>query len=286
MTRLLKACIGFLAAIIIFIPPSAWALDMCQHKDTPQPHSKTILKTGTVDDDLKEAKNSPYPNVIDLVDVLSDKTKQKLQKKSQEIAKTYTTEVTIVFTDNFDDTTSEAYADDFFDRGKFGIGTEHEGILLAVAVEQREMSVSAYGKKSQEALPSDKSDNFLAPIKEKFGEDDWDGGATAYFNQSQRFIDPRVIKNVSLLLGTSAAGGIAAGGAIAAWGTAAMARKHQTAVKGAAADDYADLDSLQITQADEYYLYSREYVTERKQPRSSDRVSSSGRTHTGGSTSF
>lgn len=84
--------------------------------------------------------------IVDDADLLTDSEEAALEEKAQALADKYQIDVVIVTVWSLDGKTSEAYADDYFDYNGYGIGDEHSGVLLLLAMEYRDWAISTCGE--------------------------------------------------------------------------------------------------------------------------------------------
>lgn len=87
-------------------------------------------------------------NVIDEMGFLSEKEIVYLQSEIEEIQDNFLMDVVIVITDDTEGKTSMVFADDYFDYNGFGIGNDHDGILLLVNMDARELWISTTGSQT------------------------------------------------------------------------------------------------------------------------------------------
>lgn len=86
--------------------------------------------------------------VIDAADILSDREEGKLEKKIKELLEEYEFDCVIVTVDNYRNFGSNSimsFADDFFDYGGYGVGSEYDGIIFAVSMDNREYAIVTTG---------------------------------------------------------------------------------------------------------------------------------------------
>ena len=86
-----------------------------------------------------------FPRVADIADLLTDDEEDSLAYTIADIAEDFDFDVVILTVDGLDGKTPEAYADDFFDYGGYGVGTSHDGVLFMFNVGDRDWWVSTTG---------------------------------------------------------------------------------------------------------------------------------------------
>lgn len=87
----------------------------------------------------------PY-KIVDEAGLLTESEKTFLNSCAEEITQTYNMDVVIVTVDSLGYKTSEAFADDYFDENGYGCGESSNGILLLLAMEDRDWAISTSGE--------------------------------------------------------------------------------------------------------------------------------------------
>jgi len=87
------------------------------------------------------------PLVVDDAGLLTSLQLTALTQKAAAIREDFQFEAVIVTVQSLEGKTAEAYADDYFDYNGYGCGENHDGILLLLAMDEREyhMSTTGYG---------------------------------------------------------------------------------------------------------------------------------------------
>ena len=83
--------------------------------------------------------------VVDRAGVLDAVTLKNLNVLADSIREQYKCDVDVVFVKTTGQKSAQAAADDFYDTNDYGYGTDHDGIMLFVAVEDRTFAVSTFG---------------------------------------------------------------------------------------------------------------------------------------------
>ena len=92
--------------------------------------------------------NASLPRVIDDAGLLSDNEERKLEERIGEIIDDFQFDCVIVTVKNYRNAGSSsmlAFADDFFDYGGYGYGSDYDGIIFAVSMSQREYAITTCG---------------------------------------------------------------------------------------------------------------------------------------------
>lgn len=91
------------------------------------------------------ASDTHPSRVVDDASLLSSSQQADLQSKLDSISNKYSVDVVIVTTDSLKGKTVTAAADDYFDYNGYGFGSEGDGILLYIAMDEREWAMSTKG---------------------------------------------------------------------------------------------------------------------------------------------
>lgn len=85
------------------------------------------------------------PRVVDNAGLLTESEKSKLLVMVNEISERQQCDVAIVTVKSLDGKTSTEYADDFYDYNGYGMGSNDDGILLLISMQNRDWAISTYG---------------------------------------------------------------------------------------------------------------------------------------------
>lgn len=243
-----------------------------------------------------DAQNRPS-RLIDNAFLLSDNEKSSLESKLDSISKNQECDVVILTTDTLEDKTTSEYADDFYDYNNYGMGDEKNGVLLLINIEERDWYISTCGF-GITAFTDDGIDYIGNEIKPYLKDEKYSKAFETYTDLCDKFITqaktgkPYDKKNLpkkpfEIVLEILISVGI--GIAIAFIVGKIMKSQLKTVKSKAQATDYVDKDSLNITNSDEMFIFSRISRTAKpkeKSSGSSTHQSSSGTTHGGGGGKF
>ncbi len=95
------------------------------------------LRTPLVDEDEK---------VYDFADLLTDSEEEALYTKIQEYIEEFNMDMVIVTIDDNNKSSDMAYADDFYDYNNFGVGSNRDGLLFLIDMDNRRMYISTTGE--------------------------------------------------------------------------------------------------------------------------------------------
>lgn len=242
--------------------------------------------------------------IVDWADLLTDSEEMELSDKLDEISERQQVDVVVVTVDSLEGASAMEYADDFFDYNGYGFGTERDGILFLISMEERDwyISTSGYGitavtdagreYMSQKFLPY-LSDGEYAEAFNVFAEQ-CDDYITKAMSGSAYDVDNIPEEPFSVVGNLLLA--IILGFVIALIVTGVMRSGLRSVHSQTAADSYMKSGSLRITRENDLFLYKNVVRRERPKESSSGRsgrsggsrthTSSSGRTHGGGGGKF
>lgn len=241
------------------------------------------------------------PRLVDNADLLEDYEESGLLDKLDEISERQKMDVVIVTINSLEGKTATAYADDFYDYNGYGFTKTRDGILLLVAMDDREWAISTCGSgiptftdEGQEYIVEqfkpDLSDGYYADAFNTFADlcDDYitqaeTGEPYDYGNMPKG--DFPLFRNILIAL--------VAGVVIALIVVLVMASQLKSVKAQGNASNYTVPNSLRLTKNKDLYLYH--VVTKTARPKdtgssggggSSSHSSSSGSSHGGSSGSF
>ena len=90
--------------------------------------------------------SSEYERLLDTASILSDEEQDEITELLDELSERQKMDVTIATVENLDNYNSiEACADDLYDYCNFGYGTDRDGLMFVVSMEEREWHISTCG---------------------------------------------------------------------------------------------------------------------------------------------
>lgn len=230
---------------------------------------------------------------------LDDNELTALNNKLEEISERQRCEICIYTTDTLDGKTATEYADDYFDYGGYGYGSDHSGILLLIDVKSREWAISTTGYGIQAF--TDAGLNYITDrIIPYMSEGDYNGAFNLFAELCDDFLTqaytgkpydvgnlPEEKKDIALPIDIGIGGvlGVLASFFVVGADKAAL----KTVRRKAQARSYMRKGSLLMNEQHEKFLYSNvETIALEKESSggSSTHTGSSGTTHGGSSGSF
>lgn len=223
---------------------------------------------------------SQPPLLVDEAELLSFSEAERLTETLEEISEEWDLDVVIVTVQSLDGEDIQDYADDWYDYG----GYRPDGILLLVAMYDREVAISTKGK-AIDIFTDSRIDRILDDVAESLSEEDYSEAFEDYADLCRDHIQSASEFSVGKSLLIS----VIIGFVVAFIATAVMKGQLKTVRAKPGASDYVKQGSMRLTQSRDLFLYSN--VTRVPRPKSnsggsSTHRSSSGSLHGGGRRSF
>lgn len=241
------------------------------------------------------------PRLVDEANLLTAAEEETLLDKLDEISERQQVDIVVVTVESLGGASPMAFADDFYDGYDYGFGSEKDGILLLISMEERDWYISTTGYGI--TAVTDAGWEYIAErFTDDLSEGDYAGAFATFAGQCDDFItqartgDPYDVGNlpkkpfgVALHFAIT----FGAGFVIALIVTAIMAGQLKTVKSSRSADSYVRPGSMQLTKRNDLFLYH--HVSRRARPTgsgsrsaggSSTHRSSSGRRHGGGGGKF
>lgn len=96
--------------------------------------------------DVQATNSKENTRVTDYANVLSEGEIETLEEKINSIRENYDFDFGIVITKSLEGKTTKKYADDFYDNNNYGIGSDKDGALFLLSLEERSYYISTKGK--------------------------------------------------------------------------------------------------------------------------------------------
>lgn len=221
--------------------------------------------------------------IVDKAELLSANTAADLNDRAEKIARMHQMDVVIVTVDSLDGKSAQAYADDYFDYNGYGYGADASGILLLVAMREREWAVSTCGETIR-VITNAEIDRMMEDILPSLSAGNYALAFDAFLRQVEHQYEagiepPNYVARflVALLIGA----------VVALIAVLVMRGKMNTARAQQGAGEYMVASSYDLYRCQDFYLYSRTTrVRKQENNGSGTHRSSSGRSHGGRSGRF
>lgn len=241
--------------------------------------------------------------VVDQAGLLSAEESLALTEQAETMTSQYETDVVILTVDSLGDKDAQTFADDYFDDQGYGVGPSYSGILLLISMEARDWAMSTCGETASLVTDAD-----LALLEDAMlphlGDGQYFAAFTAYLQELDRVLSAPVPSSTTpaqngtvhtapnsnhaaetslpllQIIGVALVLGVLSGGIT----VAVLRRGMNTARAQAAAGNYVEPQSFQLTQSRDIYLYSHTTRQRRQTENQIHSGSSGGSYHHGGST--
>lgn len=237
-----------------------------------------------------------YYRVIDIADLLSDSEEEALNELLDEISIRQDMDITVATTDDLEGFSVEEYADLLYEQCMFGYGSDKDGLMLLISMEDHDWYITTCGYGITAF-----TDAGIEYIGEQITQDLSDGNYAAAFTSYAELCDDFITQArtgdpydsgnlpsqpLSLVWIPAA---LVIGFVIARIFVGNMKSELKTVRKQAAANSYVRSGSMNITESNDLFLYHT--VTRTKKAKSSSSGSSthrsaSGTSHGGGGGKF
>lgn len=239
------------------------------------------------------------PRVVDNADILNSTEEASLLEKLNEISERQNFDVVVATVDSLQGKTAMNYADDFYDYNGYGMGTDNDGVLLLVSMEDRDwwMSTTGFGITAiTDAGIEYISDKFL----EYLSDDEYAKAFDTYAELCDKFVtqakagepyDVGSMPKEPFAFMRNILISLAVGIILSFIIVLIMRSKMKSVRRKSGASDYMKPGSMDITKSRDLFLYT--HLDRKKIPKnnnssggSSTHTSSSGTTHGGGGGKF
>ena len=176
-------------AVLIFLSASVYAAQPVTYERTEMDlkvrdsikvnssNKYSILKTPRVDADKK---------IYDFADLLTDSEEERLYGEVKSFIETYNMDMVIVTIDDNNKSTSQDWADDFYDYNDFGVGNTYDGLLFLIDMDKRNMWISTTGHAI--LVYSDiRIDNILDDTYEQISKKDYYMCSTVFIKDAKKY---------------------------------------------------------------------------------------------------
>ena len=287
MKKILTCAFVFILFVSFLTP--LYALAVNYNDTTPMISASSSIALG------ENERNASLPRIVDNADILTSKEEADLEKRILNIIELYNFDVVFVTENNV--TNTRDFADDFYDNNGYGIGPNHDGVLVLVSGENRWISGCGSGVTIFSSYSIDYIGKRIAP---KFDNGDYFQGYNEFLDYSEEFLKQAdtgtpysannskksasdVLIPILVCIGGSAI--------IALIIIMIMKQSMKTAKPQHYAQAYIKSGSFNLTERNDVFLYDTISRTAKPEPSSNSgsgssggsHTSSSGTTHSGGS---
>ncbi len=227
------------------------------------------------------------PRLVDDADLLTDVEEEVILARLDAISEAYQTDVVVVTVASTDGQTPMAYADDYYDYNGYGFGDTYDGILLLISMEDRDWWISTCGS-CETMFPANRLDAIGEAMLDDLGMGNYIAAFDTFARECEYTINGE-INGYPFPFGMNLLISLGIGFVVALIATGIMRGKLKSVRPQLQAKDYLKAGSLQVTQANEFFLYrtvNRVKKASSSSSSSGSHTSSSGRSHGGGGGKF
>ena len=236
------------------------------------------------------------PKIVDQADVLTADEELILEIKAQALVEEYDIDVVILTVEDTYGENITNFSDDFYDNNGYGVGIDASGVLMVLAMEDRDQAFSTCGK-AIDALTDYGQDRLFDAISDDLADDRYYDAFDLYLDQLDHYFqcyeagDPvdRSVSVTDILFKVLFA--LAIGLIVAFLIVTVMSRGMDTVRRQKGAQSYVSPGSYDLYIMNDRFLYSnvskvRKESSSSSGGGSSTHRSSSGRRHGGSSRKF
>lgn len=133
-------------------------------------------------------ENRILPRVVDRADILSSYEEEYLTTLCDEISEEVQCDVAVVIVPSLEGKSAQAYADDFYDYNGCGMGSGDDGILLLLAMDEREWAFTTYGLAIR-AIPNYAIDEIVDAILPSLSSGDYYDAFVEYAELARDYVE-------------------------------------------------------------------------------------------------
>ena len=218
--------------------------------------------------------------VYDDADLLTDSEEYALEERLGQISGAYDAQIVIITIDSLEGTEIDEYIEFAYDTMEFGYGQNYDGVLMVVCMDPREYRILSNGFAGN-AITTDDIDTIGNAIISDLSDGNYATTFDTFADKCEYYLDG-YINGFPFNVGMSLLIAFGVGLIIALIVTGVWRGQLKSVRMRNQANVYVKPDSMQITQAGDYFMYRRVVRTEKPQNNSSSGGGSS-RSKGGGS---
>ena len=134
------------------------------------------------------AQSAQEQRVFDEADLFTPAQEQALEEDVAALRAQMQMDVVIVTAADAQGKSARAYADDYYDDNGFGVGEDHDGVLLLIDMDNREAYISTCGAMI-DLLTDGRIDAILDGVVLRLQEQDYAGAAQAFLARTQSYFE-------------------------------------------------------------------------------------------------
>ncbi len=124
--------------------------------------------------------------VLDEYGLLWEEEKEELENLARELEELYSCGIYVATVEDYRDYHEDVYyaAVEFYKGYDLGCGSNNNGMLLLLSMEERDFAIFIYGDEAEAAITEQGRSRIEDAFLDDFREDDWYGGLLDYYEQS------------------------------------------------------------------------------------------------------
>lgn len=209
-------------------------------------------------------------NLYDGADLFNDTQEQQLLTKINEIITTHQVDMVIATIESCGDQSIDSYIGQFYDQNGYGIGENKDGVLFLISMGEREFRILSNGL-GADAISSSDINSITEMITPDLAAGNYANALASFLDECEYQINGE-INGFPFPFATNGLMSLVAGFAAAFFTTSSMKGELKSVEKQKQAKDYMKKGSMQLTNANEFFLY---HTISRQKKASSSSSSSS-----------
>lgn len=232
-----------------------------------------------------------YLRVTDKACVLTSEEKSRLTNMLDEMSKELCCDVIIVTENTLNGKNIQIYADDYYDYNGYGYGENADGVLFLMVLQERSFAISTCGT-AYEAMGDAEINTIKKEVRQYLSDGEYYNAFVSFAENSKKYISENQYQSNGdkINLGKTAIISVVMGTVCGFVAVTVMKGKLKSVRQKNQAKDYVLENSFNLTCQRDMYLYKTVNRVARPKENSSSHgrghISSSGRTHGGGSGRF
>lgn len=191
--------------------------------------------------------------LVDDADLLSVTEERQLQEQIAALNAEFDADIVIVTVETTGNYDPEEYIEYFYDGNDYGVGNSRDGVMLLVAMEEREFKILSNGY-CGDAISYSEIDFIVEAMQEDMSDGEYADAFDTFLGECRYYLDG-YLNGFPFELGGSLIISLVIGLVVALIATGVMRGKLKSVRKQESANQYTKSGSMQITNATELYLY-------------------------------
>lgn len=218
--------------------------------------------------------------LVDDADLLTGSEARSLQEDLQTLSEDYDADIVIVTVETTGQYDPETYIELFYDENRYGQGSDRAGVMLLVAMAEREYMILSNGW-CDDAIGSSRIDSIVEAMQDEMSDGEYDQAFGTFVDECQYYLDGYT-NGFPFEFGQNLLIALIVGLVVALIVTGVMCSKLKSVKKQHTANQYTKAGSMRVTKATDLYLYSNVTRVRKAQNSSGSGSRSSGGRSVGG----